>query len=373
MKRTFKTILQDLWQRLRNRMRRKRAMVFAGKQLTHVPVEVEQVGGRYEPMQLEAPATYYSGQDVMSGTIRLHVGRWHVRGATKTALLIHGLSANHMCWKVMAEHLQQHGIEVVAVDLRGRGRSDKPRGEYGIQVHVADMCAVIEQLELNHPGRDKPIVIGHSLGAAIGMMLAWKHPEYVGKLVLMDAGAPINPINALKAYFTIRSSVQRLGTIYPNAEAYIERMKAIPMLQPWDDVIEEYIRYDLEDVGDGRVRSSVPPYVIEAEYNSIGSSLSIPTIIKNSIMHPIQQARKIIDSGILQFRYSELRMPVLAIGAGAYNLRPGDEILPPKALQFLQRHIPNCTIHTVEGANHYTLIFGKFPDRDTVLLNFINA
>jgi hypothetical protein len=95
------------------------------------------------------------------------------------------------------------------------------------------------------------------------------------------------------------------------------------------------------------------------------------TILKNNILHPIKQIRRVIDSEILHFRYSELLMPVLALGAGAYNLRPGDEILPPKGLDFLKRHIPNCTTYTVPKANHYTLIFGKFPDRDTVLMDFI--
>ena len=357
------------WQRIRQRLGRSKKNITPF--IPTSPARQPALKAAPTPLLLEAAKVYYDETDVMSGNIRIHVGRWNVVGAAKTALLIHGLSANHMCWKVMAEQLQQQGINVVAVDLRGRGRSDKPRGDYGTRAHIPDMCAVIEQLGLNAPGREKPIFIGHSLGAAIGMVLAWKHPEYVGKLVLLDAGAPINPINALKAYFTIRSSVQRLGTIYPSAEAYIERIKEIPMLRPWDDVIEAYVRYDLEEVGDGRVRSSVPPYVVEAEYNSIGSSLSMTTILKNNIFHPVKQIRRVIDSEILHFRYSALTMPVLAIGAGAFNLRPGDEILPPKGLEFLKNHIPNCTVHTVEGANHYTLIFGKFPDRDAVLMDFI--
>jgi pimeloyl-ACP methyl ester carboxylesterase len=363
---SMKSQFRAFFGRLRERLRRTKTTVAA-----FAPPQPALYAAP-EPLLLEAAKVYYDETDILSGNIRIHVGRWNVVGARQTVLLIHGLSANHMCWKVMGEFLQHQGINVVAVDLRGRGRSDKPRGDYGTKAHIPDMCAVIEQLGLNTPGREKPIVIGHSLGAAVGMVLAWKHPEYVGKLVLMDAGAPINPINALKAYFTIRSSVQRLGTVYPNAEAYIERMKAIPMLQPWEEVIEDYVRYDLEDVGEGRVRSSVPPYVVEAEYNSIGSSLSIGTIFKNNFLHPLKQIRRVIDSEILHFRYSELRMPVLAIGAGAYNLRPGDEILPTKGLEFLKNHIPDCTTHTVEGANHYTLIFGKFPDRDAAILDFIN-
>jgi pimeloyl-ACP methyl ester carboxylesterase len=362
----MKVKIREFFSRFRERMRRRKRGSDEGAR-TLPPSSVA------EPLLLESPKKYYDQIDATSGDVRLRVGRWNVVGAKKTAFLIHGLSANHMCWKVMAERLQEEGINVVAVDLRGRGRSDKPRGEYGVKAHIPDMVAVMNTLGLNAPDKEKPIVIGHSLGAAIGMVLAWKHPEYVGKLVLLDAGAPINPINALKAYFTIRSSVERLDTVYPSAEAYLERIKEIPMLQPWDDVIEEYVRYDLEDVGEGRVRSSVPKYVVEAEYNSIGSSLSISKIIRNGLFHPIKQARKIIDSEILHFRYSALSMPVLAMGAGAFNLRPGDEILPPKGLDFLRRHIPNCTTHTVEGANHYTLIFGNFPDRDKVLMDFINA
>lgn len=314
---------------------------------------------------------WYDEIDVMSGNVRIHVGRWNVEGATKTAFLVHGLTANHMCWKVIAEQLQSEGINVVAVDLRGRGRSDKPRGPYGVDGHVPDMYNVINALGLNAPGREKPVFIGHSLGAAIGMFFAFKHPECISKLVLMDAGAPINPINMLKAYFVIRKSVSRLDTIFASREEYIGQMRSNPVLQPWHPAIEEFINYDLEDVGEGRVRSSVPRYAIEAEYNSVGSSLSILELFKNNILHPISQVRKILNSGVLSFRYSELRMPVLAIGAGNYNVMPGDELLPPKALAFIQKHIPLCSTVTVPDTNHYTILFKDSEVRDKALRDFI--
>jgi pimeloyl-ACP methyl ester carboxylesterase len=330
-----------------------------------------------EPLLLEAPTYFYDETDVMSGSVRIHAGRWTVRvnGAEskRTALLVHGLSANHVCWKTIAEMLQRHGISSVAVDLRGRGKSDKPRGEYGFAAHCEDLRAVVQQLGLNAPGREKPIVIGHSLGAVIGMNFAWRHPEFVHKLVMIDAGAPLSIPNQIKAYFTIRGSVSRLGKEYADAEAYVDRMKALPLLQPWNDTVEQYVRYDIEDAGGGKVRSRVPPYVIEAEYNSIGSSLNPLTILKNNTFHPIRQVKKVLTSRVLNFPYQELRMPVQAIGAGKFNLREGDELLPPSALQYLRERIPNCTTYTVPAANHYTVVFADFPDRDAAIVRFIEA
>jgi pimeloyl-ACP methyl ester carboxylesterase len=321
----------------------------------------------------------YDETDIMSGTVRIHVGRWNVHtpdgntATAPTALLIHGLSANHVCWKTIAEMLQQHGIASVAVDLRGRGKSDKPRGEYGFATHIGDLCAVVQQLGLNAPGRGKPVVIGHSLGAAIGMHFAWKHPEYVQKLVMIDAGAPLSIPNQIKAYFTIRGSISRLNREFADAEAFVDYMKQLPLLQPWNATVEDYVRYDIEPAGGGKVRSRVPRYVIEAEYNSVGSSLDPLTIIANNTFHPFSQVKKVLESRILNFPYDELRMPVLAIGAGKFNLREGDELLPPSALEYLKEQIPNCTTYTVPGANHYTVVFADFPDRDEEMLRFVEG
>jgi pimeloyl-ACP methyl ester carboxylesterase len=323
------------------------------------------------PATIAAAKMWYDQTDVMSGTTRLHVGRWNVEGATKTALLVHGLTANHVCWKVIAEKLQSEGINVVAVDLRGRGRSDKPRGPYGFEGHLPDIRNVIDGLGLNAPGREKPVFIGHSLGAAIGMYFAWKHPEYISKLVLMDAGAPISPLSQLKAYFVIRKSVSRLDTIFNSREEYIAQMRENPVLKPWHPAIEDFINYDLEDVGEGRVRSSVPLYAIEAEYNTIGSSLSPLTILKNNIFHPISQVKKLLGSRILNFPYNELRMPVLAMGAGNFNVMPGDELLPPSAMEFLKKRIPLCSTVTIPDTNHYTMLFQDAPMRDWSLKEFI--
>ena len=355
--------------RVKNRFRRSIA-----KRPTIAPVPQHLVVPPSSVMISSQPKTWYDELDVMSGNVRIHVGRWNVEGATKTALLVHGLTANHICWKVIAEKLQADGVNVVAVDLRGRGRSDKPRGPYGLDGHLPDMVNVVNALGLNAPGREKPVFIGHSLGAAIGMYFAWKHPEYISKLVLMDAGAPISPISMLKAYFVIRKSVNRLDTIFESREAYISQMRENPVLQPWHPAIEEFINYDLEDVGEGRVRSSVPRYAIEAEYNSVGSSLSILEIFKNNIFHPISQLRKfrnVLKMQIINFPYSDFRMPVLAIGAGNYNVMPGDELLPPKSLEYLKERIPLCTTVTVPDTNHYTILFADSPVRDAALRDFI--
>jgi len=75
---------------------------------------------------------------------------------------------------------------LVAVDLRGRGRSNELPPPFGIAAHVRDMTAVLDRFEL-----DRAVVVGHSLGAYIAARLAIEHPERIRSLVLVDGGLTI--------------------------------------------------------------------------------------------------------------------------------------------------------------------------------------
>jgi pimeloyl-ACP methyl ester carboxylesterase len=76
---------------------------------------------------------------------------------SKTAILVHGLSARAALWAGMASQLAASGYRVLAPDLRGHGRS--PRGAYSVEAWVAD---VLENLPAA-----PDLAIGHSLGGII--------------------------------------------------------------------------------------------------------------------------------------------------------------------------------------------------------------
>ncbi len=108
-------------------------------------------------------------------------------GKGKTVLCVHGISASCRCWDNVAEALiPQH--EVLAMDLRGRGLSEKPASGYSVSHHCRDIHAL-----LKHENIDQVVMLGHSLGALIGLEFAAKFPEAVdcsslnpGRLLLME-------------------------------------------------------------------------------------------------------------------------------------------------------------------------------------------
>lgn len=98
-------------------------------------------------------------------------------------LLLHGLMSCATTWHQTAPWLSKH-FRVVALDQRGHGLSDKPDHAYTRQHYVTDAAEVIERLKLG-----PAIVIGHSMGALNGWVLAAKRPDLVRGLVLEDSGA----------------------------------------------------------------------------------------------------------------------------------------------------------------------------------------
>lgn len=100
------------------------------------------------------------------------------------ALCVHGLSANMHAFDHLAERIAGEDRQVVAFDLRGRGRSDvTPPGSYGLTAHAADVLEVATLL-----GADRFDLVGWSLGALVGIGAAGVAAERLRSLTLIDHG-----------------------------------------------------------------------------------------------------------------------------------------------------------------------------------------
>lgn len=197
--------------------------------------------------------------------IELTSGALHVESngdpLGRLVLCVHGLSANCRSFDRFVPVLSDAGHHVVAMDLRGRGRSDiTPPGSYGWDSHVRDLLEIAELY-----GADSFDVVGHSMGGFIGMSLAARHPRRCGRLVLLDAvGAPER-----RALLSIAKSLSRLGRTYPSASAALSRMKAADTIAAWDGFWESYFAWELESTDDTvRIRTDVAAVRADSVYGS---------------------------------------------------------------------------------------------------------
>ncbi len=108
--------------------------------------------------------------------------RW--AGAAPAVVAIHGITANAWSWDPVA-HALNGALELVAVDLRGRGRSWTEPGPVGLRQHADDVAAVIEQIG------PPVVVVAHSMGTYVALLLAERHPAAVRSLVLVDGGTAL--------------------------------------------------------------------------------------------------------------------------------------------------------------------------------------
>jgi pimeloyl-ACP methyl ester carboxylesterase len=102
--------------------------------------------------------------------VRLHVAE---AGSGEPVLLLHGFPQHWWEWRDIILPLAEN-YRVICPDLRGAGWSDAPRGGYTHDQLLADVIALMDELEL-----DRVHLVGHDWGAIVGFDLAIFHPERV--------------------------------------------------------------------------------------------------------------------------------------------------------------------------------------------------
>jgi pimeloyl-ACP methyl ester carboxylesterase len=133
--------------------------------------------------------------DFMSKDVRIY---YEVNGQGEPVILIHGLgSSARLNWELpgTVAALEKH-YQVIALDNRGHGKSDKPQaeGQYGVHM-VDDVVRLMDRLSM-----PKAHVVGYSLGGMIALKMAVLHPERVRSIVLGGMGW-LRPETALQHFW----------------------------------------------------------------------------------------------------------------------------------------------------------------------------
>jgi pimeloyl-ACP methyl ester carboxylesterase len=101
-------------------------------------------------------------------------------GGAQALVFIHGLGSYLKFWRYQLDELAGKGYRVIAIDLPGYGKSDKPAGfPYTMESFAAAVHEVVETL-----GVSQPILIGHSMGGHTALTFALQYPGEARALVL---------------------------------------------------------------------------------------------------------------------------------------------------------------------------------------------
>ncbi|GIW42175.1 MAG: 3-oxoadipate enol-lactonase [Candidatus Binatia bacterium] len=215
-----------------------------------------------------------------------------------TLLFLHGWCCDHTTFAPQLEHFRERH-RVVAPDLRGHGRSEKPEGPYTMETLADDVAQLARALGLR-----QAVVLGHSMGGLVALSLAAREPELVAAVVTLDS--PILPPPEVRA--TLEELARRFrGADFPDAQrSLVSDRLFLPTDEP---EIRERV---------SRIMLSAPQHVAAAAFEGIAA-----------FDH---------ESAV-----QALRVPWLALFASE----------PPTDIASLRLRVPHVMVGRTVGAGHF--------------------
>jgi pimeloyl-ACP methyl ester carboxylesterase len=247
-----------------------------------------------------------------------------------TVLLVHGITASHRAWDLLLPELPD--LRVLAPDLRGRGRSRDLVGESGFAAHADDLAAVLDALDV-----DRALVVGHSMGAFVAVVLAHRHPQRVSRLLLLDGGLPLAVPDGIDLDTLIAAvlgpTAARLSMRFASVDDYLDFWRRHPAFpEPWPPGLAEYFAYDLVDDGEGMLRPATRYETAAADTADMTAGTALPAALA-ALAHPTR---------------------LVTVPRGLQDEPPG--LYAPAHLTTVLADLPGIAHERVEGFNHYSVV-----------------
>jgi pimeloyl-ACP methyl ester carboxylesterase len=229
------------------------------------------------------------------------------RSPRGTVLMHHGLGLNGHAWRQWLPPLLDAGFQVIRVDMRGHGRSDKP--EPGFPWSTARLCGDVDAV-LDREGVSQCHFVGESWGGTLGLAWAIANPDRASTVTVMsttyDGGL-----------------VPKLDTFAPmirdqGIEAWSAMMVPARFMPEFDEEIQRWVE---------RTQSECVPHVI-ADMSDY------------------------IIGETLQDSLPSLRAPVLILAA------QGSPFVKPEMAVALLQRLPDAELHRYPGHRHGLVLSG---------------
>lgn len=257
-------------------------------------------------------------------------GEIHVvdRGQGRPFILLPGVTLTTLSWHYQLVDLVEAGYRVLAMDIRGHGRSVPGSGGYSVERLAADVLEAMQALEVQDA-----IVVGHSLGGMTALQLLIDHPELatdgtVSGIVLVSTSASMIIGNGVPA-----ALARAIGPIMPVAgrgHAFATTRRGQSTL-PRTDLASLYCRLAF-----GSAPSPTHVEVIRSMTSAVAPEVLAPllgTLIRMDI-RPL---------------LAGITVPTLVV------VGQRDMITPVWHSRFLRSHIPGAELVVLPGCGHLVL------------------
>jgi len=230
-------------------------------------------------------------------------------------VLVHGWTCNLGHWRDQIPALSKRA-RVIALDLPGHGRSDKPQIKYDMDLFAAAIDAVMKDANV-----ERAVLVGHSMGTPVIRQFYRKYPQKTLALVIVDGG--------LRPFGTKEGREQMMA----------------PLRGP-----------NYKDAG-AQMFSAMAATLSEADKERVRSSfLSTP-------QHVLVSAMEALANESL-YTTDKINVPVLAILAKSPFWQPDTE-------QFLRSLAPDLDYQMWDGVDHF-LFMGKPKEFNAAVIAFLD-
>jgi pimeloyl-ACP methyl ester carboxylesterase len=240
-------------------------------------------------------------------------------GSGPVLLLIHGMAGSATTWRQVMPGLAQR-FTVVAPDLLGHGRSEKPQGDYSLGAFACTVRDLLVAL-----GHERATVVGQSLGGGVALQFSYQYPERTERLVLVGSGGLGRDVNPLLRLLS-----------RPGSEAVLRLACAAP------------VRGVIESVANGAARMGLRPAPVVAElwrsYASLADDATRRAFLctLRAVVDPRGQA--VSASNRLHLA---AEVPTLIVWGDS------DPIIPVDHAYAAHSSIPGSQLEIFEGVGHY--------------------
>jgi lipase len=180
--------------------------------------------------------------------VLLNTHRWGGE-APESVVCLHGLVQNGRIYDGVGQRLAAGGRAVLAVDLRGHGRSGR-KPPWNVATHVGDLIET-----LDGAGVERMTLVGHSFGARVAIDAASRLGERVERLVLLDPGIEVPADRALRG-----AEMDRLDWNFATADGALNALlSSESIVSAPREVVAAFVREDVKKGADGRYRFGFCP------------------------------------------------------------------------------------------------------------------